>query len=55
MVLAGIQLGNAKDSLESATLMIASTFVLTLVGGWFGGQLFPPICAVKRRSRLLTD
>jgi hypothetical protein len=54
LILAGVQLGNAKAVLETTILMILGVMVMTIVGGWFGSQLFPPIQARKRRNRILT-
>jgi hypothetical protein len=54
LILAGVQFGNAKSMLETTILMILGVMVMTIVGGWFGSQLFPPIQARKRRNRILT-
>jgi hypothetical protein len=50
VVVIGIHVGNDKLILESLLLMLSSVFVLSLAGGWFGGQLFPPVMRVRRRS-----
>jgi hypothetical protein len=50
VILVGIQLGSPKAVLETTLFMILSTMILTLAGGWFGGQLFPPILQKRRRK-----
>jgi len=42
---------NRRTTPEVAALTVVGCFCLCLVGGWFGGQLFPPI--VPQRSRRL--
>jgi hypothetical protein len=37
---------------EVAFYTLVSTFTLAAVGGWFGGQLFPPVVRVPRRGSL---
>ncbi len=50
VLLVGIQMGNPKVTLEMLIVNVASVFILAMVGGWFGAQMFPPL--VKRRRRL---
>ena len=50
VLLVGIQMGNPKVTVEILLVNVASVFILTMVGGWFGAQLLPPL--VKRRRRL---
>jgi hypothetical protein len=50
VILIGIQLGSPTAVLETTLFMILSTTVLTLAGGWFGGQLFPPVYHKRRRG-----
>ncbi len=50
VVVLGIQIGNDKLVVESLFAMLGSVFLLSLAGGWFGGQLFPPIFARRHRS-----
>jgi hypothetical protein len=50
VVLAGIQLGGGKVQTEAVILTLISTMFLTLAGGWFGSQLFPPIVHRRRRG-----
>jgi hypothetical protein len=52
LVLVGIELGGPSYMLETLILMVSSVFTLSLVGGWFGGQLFPPVIARRRRSSM---
>jgi hypothetical protein len=47
-VLIGLQLNQAKAPVEFAGLTIISTMSLSMAGGWFGGQLLPPIFKRKR-------
>jgi hypothetical protein len=48
VVLIGINLGNPKANFETMVFMIAGLICLTGAGGWFGGQLLPPL---ERRRR----
>lgn len=50
IVYAGIQLGNPNTHLEKTLLMMTSIFVLSVAGGWFGGQLLPPIIQRRRKG-----
>lgn len=50
ILLVGIHLSNPNIVLETTVFTVASILCLTLAGGWFGGQLFPPILA-RRRNR----
>jgi hypothetical protein len=50
VVLVGVQLGSPKSVLETTMFMVLSTCFLSLAGGWFGGQLFPPIVERRRRG-----
>ena len=36
----------------TVVLTVVSCFTLTLVGGWFGGQLFPPVQPIIRGRRV---
>jgi hypothetical protein len=49
MILIGFQAPVGETWFQVAALIAASTLSLSMVGGWFGGQLFPPI--VKRNRR----
>ncbi len=49
IILVGNQLANRTVMLEQTFLLVASMLSLTVVGGWFGGHLFPPIGAKRRR------
>ncbi len=46
----GIQIGNPKFSLESAICSASGIIIVSLIGGWFGGQLFPPITPGRNRG-----
>jgi|SRR5579884_1795637 len=50
LVLLFLQAGRLSPSLAGLTLL--STFCLSLVGGWFGGQLLPPVVKARRSGRL---
>jgi hypothetical protein len=49
ILLVGNQLGTRGLGLEQALLTAGCIQALTIVGGWFGGQLFPPVMPVLRR------
>jgi hypothetical protein len=49
---AGFQLAVPRANLETTIAGIVCMLGLGLAGGWFGGQLFPPI-TVRRRRRIL--
>ena len=42
-VLIGIQTTKRGDLVEAAAVILVSTFGLGVLGGWFGGALFPPV------------
>jgi hypothetical protein len=48
IVLIGVQTSQTHTVLEMAFWTTLSTFSLATAGGWFGGQLFPPIIERKR-------
>jgi hypothetical protein len=52
VLILGIRIGTAETPVEPEPLilMISSVFLLTLAGGWFGGQLFPPLAVRQRLS-----
>ena len=52
--LVGVFIGNPKSMLQTSLFTILGIIVLTIAGGWFGAQLFPPLQDVKRRKRILT-
>jgi hypothetical protein len=51
-ILSGVALNGAvamrAPTLQFIGLMMVSSLSLALVGGWFGGQLFPPVSPFKR-------
>jgi hypothetical protein len=49
VVIIGMQLGNDTLAFESFLGMLGSVVALSIAGGWFGGQLFPPVMASRRR------
>ena len=49
----GYQWANPTASLETMVFAAMCMLGLGLAGGWFGGQLFPPVNAVKRRRRIM--
>ncbi|MFO0966970.1 MAG: hypothetical protein U0793_15475 [Gemmataceae bacterium] len=51
---AAMQLGNPTTVLEKTLLMMLAILVLSLAGGWFGGQLLPPLSPSRPKNRILT-
>ena len=49
MIVLGIQFSGPKFTIESAVLTIIGIVAISLVGGWFGSQLFPPLSGRRRR------
>jgi hypothetical protein len=49
IVLIGFQLARENPDLERIGLTAVSALFLSLVGGWFGGQLFPKVYPRRRR------
>jgi hypothetical protein len=47
-ILAGFQLGRSAALLEQTLFLTGVVMALTLGGGWFGGQLFPPVRPILR-------
>jgi hypothetical protein len=54
IVQVGIFFGAGVGTLELAILTVTGGLALSLVGGWFGGQLFPAYAGRKARSKLDT-
>lgn len=54
LIFIGVQLGNPKANFDAVLLMLISMVGFGLVGGWFGGQLFPPIVRTVKRRSILT-
>jgi hypothetical protein len=52
IVIMGLYLGNPQTDLDITSYLLTTLLALTLVGGWFGSQLFPPIAVNSRRRRL---
>lgn len=51
-IVLGVQVSNPKLTIEAIALTIAGIIIVALIGGWFGGQLFPPIDPNRRRRGL---
>lgn len=51
-IVLGIQISDPKFMLESAIITLGGIITVSLIGGWFGGQLFPPLDPSKRKHRL---
>lgn len=51
IIVLGIQVCSPNFTLESGVFTLSGIIAIALVGGWFGGQLFPPLSADKRRRR----
>jgi len=54
VIVLGIQISNPRLTLESAIFTLSGVVIVSLVGGWFGGQLFPPYDPNRRRRRRLS-
>lgn len=52
-IVLGLQFNDPKFTLESAVTTGFGTVIISLVGGWFGSQLFPPINSSPRRRKLI--
>jgi hypothetical protein len=52
VLLFGISLGDPKAAFQASEILVVALIVLTLAGGWFGSQLFPPLGTVARRKRI---
>jgi hypothetical protein len=52
VLLFGISLGNPKAAFQANEILVAALIGLTLAGGWFGSQLFPPLGAASHRKRI---
>jgi hypothetical protein len=51
IVVAMIQMANPKGVVETMLMTVGCILLLTVAGGWFGGQLFPPILRSRRPRR----
>jgi len=52
VLLIGISLGNPRSAFQASEFLVAALVGLTLAGGWFGSQLFPPLGAAPKRRRI---
>jgi hypothetical protein len=50
VLLVGNFLANRGAALEQTLLMVACVLSLSVAGGWFGGHLFPPLAAKRRKT-----
>jgi hypothetical protein len=48
----GIRLGTSQVALQPLVFSVFAAIALGIVGGWFGGQLFPPIYGTTRGKHL---
>jgi hypothetical protein len=51
VIVIGVQFSDPKFTLESAVFTITGIVGLSMVGGWFGSQLFPPLDPRRRKKR----
>ena len=49
ILIIGSHLGSRTVVLEQTIILVITLFTLTLIGAWFGGQLFPPLQDYRRR------
>lgn len=49
VVVLGIQCSSPKFTLESGILTLGGIVIVSFIGGWFGGQLFPPVIPGRRK------
>jgi hypothetical protein len=52
MIVLGIQIAGPRFSFDSALVTLSGIISVALVGGWFGGQLFPPYDPSRRKRGL---
>jgi hypothetical protein len=50
-IVLGLQISDPKFLLEAAVFTISGIISVALIGGWFGGQLFPPIDPSRKKRR----
>jgi hypothetical protein len=55
VVILGVQLGRDNLIPEQLMALVVTVFALSMAGGWFGGQLFPPMVAATPRRRSLSS
>jgi hypothetical protein len=54
VIFIGIEMNYIESWLQMAGYTVLAVFSFSLVGGWFGSQLFPPVIP-RRRQRGLGD
>jgi hypothetical protein len=52
VLLIGFQCANPDFNLDATLSSVVTIIGLSLLGGWFGGELFPPVGAAPRRRRI---
>jgi hypothetical protein len=52
VILVGLRLSGKDVTVDDLLLIASSALALGMVGGWFGGQLFPPVISPVRRRGL---
>ena len=53
-VLLGIRLASVTQTPEQMILTSLAALALSFVGGWFGGNMLPPVYQSSRRKRIST-
>lgn len=48
-IVLGIQIGDPKFSIDAAIFNVSGITIISMIGGWFGGQLFPPLRPKRQR------
>jgi hypothetical protein len=52
ILLVGIALGNPNFVYQASEFLVVAVIALTIAGGWFGTQLFPPLGPLSHRKRI---
>jgi hypothetical protein len=52
VVLVGLAFGKPKFDIFNLTLTLTTALFLSLAGGWFGGNLFPPLAPSERKRKV---
>jgi hypothetical protein len=50
-IFVGIRLGSSQAQFNALFLSVVASVSLGIVGGWFGGELFPPVISLSRPRR----
>lgn len=51
VIILGVKLSSPDFNFDQVLLLCFTAAFFSLVGGWFGGQLFPPLMIIKKASR----